>query len=322
MNQGFWFLLSYLLAFLICLKVFPAVFGSIAIAFIFTVLIDVIAELLEKLKLKRALSVPLAATGFYGAIVYAFYSVFPIALAEGRKIFSFEFTLPDGKVSKILESVVTYINDNLETIILNVFSYLATNLPKLLTMTLLIIVASAYLNVVKKHLGKSLDKLFPASSLGEIRKFMKNSYKQIKRFSYGQLMTALFVGFATALLSLLFKIPHALFLGILAGITDLVPYMGVIVTAIPLFLLGFSAHGWWGLLFAFIILFSTNQLEMWVLAPRISQRQVHINWFTILISMFVFGYLYGIVGILITVPMLILIKNMWNTFVVPYLKTH
>jgi predicted PurR-regulated permease PerM len=128
------------------------------------------------------------------------------------------------------------------------------------------------------------------------------------------------VGVSTFALSLVFAIPNPVFLGLLAGITDFIPYLGVIITAIPMLLLGFSAHGFIGVIFALIILTVTNQLEMWIYSPRISQEQVKINWFVILISMLTFGQFFGIVGVLITVPLLIIIKNLWITFVIPYLR--
>jgi predicted PurR-regulated permease PerM len=130
------------------------------------------------------------------------------------------------------------------------------------------------------------------------------------------------VGLTTFILSFIFNIPNAGFLGLLAGITDFIPYLGVVITSIPMLILAFSSHGTWGIITAILILTITNQLEMWIYAPRISQQQVNINWFVILISMMILGQLYSIVGVLITVPLLIMIRNLWDMFVIPYLKNN
>ncbi len=319
-DKVFWYLLFYIFAYLVGLKFFPTVLGSLAIAFLFTVMIDVIAQLLERIKIKRKFGIIIAAFLFYGSLAYALYSIFPITIQESKKIFSSSITLPQGKFGEITQNILNYANDNIQSIVVKVISYVASNIPKILTMALLLIVASAYFNVINKKVVKSLSKLFPKSSLGQAEKYLKVSYNQIKKFSYGQLLTAFFVGLTTFILSLIFGIPNAGFLGLLAGITDFIPYLGVIITSIPMLILGFSAYGVWGLFFAILILTITNQLEMWIFAPRISQQQVNINWFIILITMLILGQLYNIVGVLITVPLLIIIRNLWKMFVIPYLQ--
>ncbi len=320
LNKVFWYLVAYLLVYLVGLKIFPTVFGSLAIAFLFTVIIDVIAGFFQKLKIKRKLSILFATLLFYGILVYSIYSVFPITIQESKKIFSNSIELPSGTLGKIAQNIINYVNDNLQSIVLNILSYIASNATKILTMALLLAVASAYFNVIKKKMIASLYKFFPNSSIDEARKYLSISYNQIKHFSYGQIITASLVGVTTFLLSWIFAIPNPGFLGLLAGITDFVPYLGVVITAIPMLILAFGSYGFWGIVTALIILTITNQLEMWIYAPRIAQEQVNINWFLILISMIIFGNLYSIVGVLITVPLLIMVRNLWEMFVIPYLR--
>jgi predicted PurR-regulated permease PerM len=320
-DRVFWFLISYIGIYLVALKMFPSIFGSLAIAFLFTVIIDVIAQLLEKIKIPRKIGIILASFLFFGTLAYSLYSVFPIIINESEKIFSSNIVLPKGKFWDIVQNIINYTNTNLQDIIVKFLSYIASNVSKILTMALLLIVASAYFNVIKKKIKGLIPKLFPNSSLKEVESYLRNSYTQIQRFSYGQLITAFLVGISTFILSVIFSIPNPMFLGLLAGITDFIPYLGVIITAIPMLLLGFSAHGFIGVVFALLILTITNQLEMWVYSPRIAQEQVKINWFVILIFMLSLGQFFGIVGVLITVPLLIIIKNLWITFVIPYLKS-
>ncbi len=319
-DKVLWYLVAYVGIYLLGLKMFPTVFGSLAIAFLFTVIIDVIAELLEKIRIKRKLGIIIAAVIFYGSLSYAVYSVFPITIQESKKIFSSSITLPEGLFGDIIQKIINYANDNLQSIILKVLTYVGSNASKVLTMILLLIVASAYFNVIKRKISASICKFFPNSSIDTAKAYLSLSYNQIKHFSYGQIITASLVGLSTFALSFIFNIPNAGFLGLLAGITDFIPYLGVVITAIPMIILGFSSHGIWGIISAILILTITNQLEMWVYAPRISQQQVNINWFVILISMIILGQLYSIVGVLITVPLLIIIRNLWNMFVIPYLR--
>ncbi len=67
-DKALWYIVAYIILYLIGLRKFPTVFGSLAIAFLFTVIIDVIAELLEKIKIKRKLEWEMGAYTKYEAI--------------------------------------------------------------------------------------------------------------------------------------------------------------------------------------------------------------------------------------------------------------
>lgn len=131
----------------------------------------------------------------------------------------------------------------------------------------------------------------------------------------GQVLVAAFVGFFVGVMSLIFKIPSAIFLGVLAFITDFIPYLGVIISAIPLLMLGFASHGLKGLIIGVLILLSANQLEMWFLAPKIQSNALKIHWFFILIAILLFGDVIGFGGIFVALPTLIYVKNFWNQYV-------
>lgn len=324
MPKSFWFVVSYLITFLITLKVFPTIIGSLVVALFFTILIDVIASYLEKLKITRKITVPLASLIFYGAIVYALYSLIPITIEEGKKAFDvvkdFNFNAIPGKTGDVINTLLDTAGTYLKNLIIQFASYLASNLSNFITVGLLLIVASAYMAIVSKHLWNALDKLFPNSDLNITKKFLVKTIKDLRLFVSGQIIIAFLVGVITWITALILGFPYPLFLGILAGITDFIPYLGAFITAIPLILLGFTNFGLWGIFKALIILMLANQLEMWILSPRIAGGKVHLNWFLVLVSLLIFGQLYGIVGVLITIPLLIIIRNIWNIYVLKYLK--
>lgn len=145
--------------------------------------------------------------------------------------------------------------------------------------------------------------------------FLKTTYSEFERFVGGQVLVAIFVGVFVGVGAFLFRIPSAFFLGMLAFITDFVPYLGVIISAIPLLMLSFSVHGLYGLLIGTIILVAANQLEMWILAPRIQSSALNIHWFIILITILIFGDLFSFGGVLIALPFLIFLRNYWKHYV-------
>ncbi|AEX85396.1 putative permease [Marinitoga piezophila KA3] len=324
MKKSFWFIMMYLIVFMISLKIFSTIVGSLVIAMFFTILIDVIASYLEKIKIPRKLTVPIASLIFYGAIVYAFYSVIPITIEESKKVFDsiaeFDFQGIPGTTGEVVNTLLDTAGDYLRNMIVQFASYLASNISNFLTIALLLIVASGYMAIASKRMWNLIDMFFPNSEIDSTKDFLIKTYSDLRKFVSGQIITALSVGVITWIMALIFGFPYALFLGILAGITDFIPYLGIFITAIPILLLGFTNFGLMGLLKGVIIITFANQLEMWVLAPRISGGQVNINWFLILTSMLIFAQLYGVVGVLITIPLLIIFKNIWKMYVVDYLK--
>jgi predicted PurR-regulated permease PerM len=110
-------------------------------------------------------------------------------------------------------------------------------------------------------------------------------------------------------------IPGSFFLGVLAWVTNFIPYLGVIIAAVPLLMLAFSAKGIAGLLIGVIILILANQIEMWILSPRIQSKSLKLHWFVILISILIFGDLFSFAGVLIALPSIMYIKNYWDFFV-------
>jgi predicted PurR-regulated permease PerM len=324
MSKSFWFILSYLIISLILLKIFPTIVGSLVIALFFTILIDVIASYLEKIKISRKITVPLASLIFYGAIVYAFYNLIPITIEESTKAFevlkNINFTTIPGKTGDVVNTLLDTAGKYLNNIIIQLAGYLASNLSNYITVALLLIVASGYMAIASKRLWKSIDKFFPNSELKYTKKFLIKTYDDLRKFVSGQMITALFVGIITWFLALILGFPYSIFLGILAGITDFIPYLGVFITAFPLILLGFTNFGLMGIIKGLIILIVANQIETWILSPRISGGKVNLNWFLILVSMFMFAQTFGVVGVLITVPLLIVFRNLWNMYIIKYLK--
>ncbi len=115
-------------------------------------------------------------------------------------------------------------------------------------------------------------------------------------------------------------IQYAVFLGFLAGVTNLIPFFGVIITAVPAVFLGLAKYGLFGLLRVAIVLVAANQIESWVLSPKIQGDRMELNWFVILLGILLFGGLFGIVGVLFAIPIMVFIKEFWICYVQEALK--
>lgn len=282
-----------------------------------SIIVDFVARFFARF-LRGKISRILANVTVLGVIAYSIGNFFPVIINEAKKVFSeiekIQITFEDVSVPDWILSFLTNLGKSFSDIALTIVNKLLGYVPSLITALVIVVITTLIVGNLKKVVSKKLDKLFPENPEKGIY-FAKTTYREFERFVAGQVLVAAFVGFFVGVMSLIFKIPSAIFLGVLAFITDFIPYLGVIISAIPLLMLGFASHGLKGLIIGVLILLSANQLEMWFLAPKIQSNALKIHWFFILIAILLFGDVIGFGGIFVALPTLIYVKNFWNQYV-------
>ena len=110
-------------------------------------------------------------------------------------------------------------------------------------------------------------------------------------------------------------IPFALLIGLAAGILNMIPTLGAIVTNIIgiTIALVFGERGLMDVALVVFVLFIQNILEQSILVPKILSHHIGLHPILILFSLFVFGHFFGIFGLLIAVPMAALIATAYLT---------
>ncbi len=121
-------------------------------------------------------------------------------------------------------------------------------------------------------------------------------------FLRGQLLVALAVAVLAAGWTFVLKIPFALLIGALAGITDVLPYLGPIAGAIPAVILALTVSPWKALyvVCGFIVI---HQLEGTVIAPKVVGDSVGLHPLVVMLALLVGGEVYGLAGLLLAVPL-------------------
>lgn len=134
---------------------------------------------------------------------------------------------------------------------------------------------------------------------------------------YNFLTTRLFictvVGLLTAIGLLILQIPHAILIGMLAGVTNIIPYLGPVVGAIPAVILAII-QGYPSLqdvirqVLPVIILFSGVQFfDAFIISPKLIGDRAHLHPILVILAL-VIGGQYGIGGILLSIPTAIILK--------------
>ncbi len=321
--------LGYFIAYLLLLYFVPVTVGALTIALLFVLIIENLSLFFnKKLKIPRSISVIISSILFYGILVYAIYSIVPIMINEAKGVMGFVEQIIKKPASdifpkvksetflNIIDSMMKWTGNILTDFAGKVGTYIISKIPSFLTSVTLLIIASSYISVVLPSLKKHVTYLFPNCDEERTKNFLKELYGDLRKFVGGQMINALIVGLIVWMGMSLFGIKYAGFLGLLSGITDFIPFLGVIITALPSIFIGIAQKGIWGVVSVIVVLTIANQIEGWILAPKVLGDRVKLNWFIVLITMLGLSEIYGFIGVLLSVPVLIFIRLYWKKFVV------
>ncbi len=121
-------------------------------------------------------------------------------------------------------------------------------------------------------------------------------------FIRGQLMVGASVGALIAIGLSLVGEPYAILIGAIAGVLDLIPYIGPVIAAIPALIIAFVAGGFPLAIKVGIVFLLANQAEGHIIAPNIVSRTIQLSPSAVVIAILIGGELYGVLGMFIAVP--------------------
>lgn len=120
-------------------------------------------------------------------------------------------------------------------------------------------------------------------------------------FLTGKLLDSLIVGIISVVFLSLFRFPYAMLLGVIIGVTNIIPFFGPIIGAIPGVILLFLVDPLKSLFFLIFVVV-LQQIDGNILGPRIVGDSVGLPALWVLFSVTVGGALFGIIGMILGTP--------------------
>jgi len=117
----------------------------------------------------------------------------------------------------------------------------------------------------------------------------------------GQITVAIIVGMLVSSGLYFFNVPFALLIGITAGLLDIIPYFGAFIGAAPAITLALLESPLLAVKVA-LLFFVIHQLEGSIIGPKILGENVGLHPLTVIFCLFAGGELFGIIGMLLGVP--------------------
>ncbi|WP_276954034.1 AI-2E family transporter [Allomeiothermus silvanus] len=166
---------------------------------------------------------------------------------------------------------------------------------------LVALVISIYLLYDLPRIASALLQLIPKPYQSRTLEIARKADVAFGGYIRGQLQVAFWVGLTIGVGLALVGVPLAGGLGLLAGVFNLIPYVGVIVSTVPALLLA-ATVGWPTVLLTLLVVWLTNQLEGHLLSPRILGSTTNLHPVTVIAAILVGASLFGLLGALLMVP--------------------
>ncbi|NTW72730.1 MAG: AI-2E family transporter [Eubacteriaceae bacterium] len=289
-------------------------------ALVVAYLLHPLVNLLEKKGMKRIFAILLVFLIILLVIIVIFMTFIPglvndisALIQDIPNIFDnvmvFIEDLKSGDITFIPDSLYDFLNienelnklsDLLKTLLSSFSSALLASTVQLLNIIMAPILAFYYL--------KDKD-LFIKSFLSPFNDHQKVKIKEAARdvdavfggFIRGQLIVATFVGVMTGVGCKLIGLPYALVIGLVAGVTNIIPFFGPWlggIMPVTLAVMDEPITIFWTV----VVIFIVQQIESNFLSPNIMARSVGLHPLTVIFSILLFGNVFGIPGMILGVP--------------------
>jgi predicted PurR-regulated permease PerM len=170
----------------------------------------------------------------------------------------------------------------------------------------IVLVGGLYLAAQPRLYSGGLLRMVPHDSRTRVGETMDAVTVSLRNWLKGQALGMLFVGCATGLGLWLVGVPAAWAIGLIAGLAEFVPYLGILVAGIPAVVLGFGQGTNTGL-WTIGVLVAVQQIQGNLVMPLLQNRMVDLPPAITIFGIIAAGILFGIAGVLLATPLTIVL---------------
>jgi len=198
-------------------------------------------------------------------------------------------------------TIGSYVQQHTTLLIGNVLGMLVSALA-LAAIFVAIPIASLYMLVEAETVKRTFLGMLPEKRREHMKSVLSQLDDVFGGFVRGQMLIALTVGIMVTAMLALFRVPYALLIGVWAGIADIIPYLGAVAGAVPAVAIALLTNGVADAALVIAGFTVINQLEGNLIAPRVVSRAVRISPLAVIFGLLVGGELFGVVGMVVAVP--------------------
>ncbi len=224
-----------------------------------------------------------------------------------------ELTTNFQDIGALISSQLPEVTDFLSVISSSIFSVITVFLNLFLG-----VIISCYILYNKEKFGGQFKRLmysvFTSEHVDSIYSTFRFMHKVFMGFIGGKLIDSLIIGILCYIGCVILQMPYAPLIAVIIGVTNIIPYFGPFIGAIPSAFIIIMESPVKGLIFAVFIL-ALQQFDGNILGPRILGNSVGISGFWVMFSILVGSGLFGFTGMLVGVPLFVIISTGINILI-------
>ncbi|HHY06769.1 MAG TPA: AI-2E family transporter [Clostridia bacterium] len=302
-----------------------AILVPFIIGFIFAYILAPVVQILENRQIPRSVAIIISYVFFLGLIaLFIFYAV-PLLLKDLNQLASLipryvqslqealwqmqdgysRVALPEG-VRQVIDGAITRVEQMSLGFVQGFIHGLIGLLGQSFNLILAPIISYYFLRDFD-HLEDHLLKAVPLRYRHEVMQVGKDINRVLRGFIKGSLLVAFWVGLLTTLGMYIIGMDFSVLIGIMVGVTNIIPYFGAIISAVPAILLALLKSKWLAL-YVLGLMVLVHQLESNIISPHVLGSSVGLHPLIIIFALLAGGRLWGFGGLLLAVPLAAILK--------------
>ena len=305
----------------------------VVLALIFYYLLRPVLRLLERFKIPRIWGILIIFLGGIGLLTLLSVLVFPFLRGEFQNLIE-EFPDyfmrllnntdqflrnslvgdyyrdSDFNIEALIATLPTGIADTLQATVTGIITRVTSWISTITGVILSIVIVPFILFYLLKDGDKLPDyflKLLPPRFRDDTREVLRDADKQLGAYIQGQLIVAFCIGVMVYIGFLIIGMDYALLLGALAMVTSIVPYIGPAIAITPAAIIALVTSPF--MLVKLAIVWTVVQLvEGNLISPQVMGKTMYIHPVTIIFVLLTAGSLFGVVGVILGIPMYALLR--------------
>jgi predicted PurR-regulated permease PerM len=292
-----------------------ALFGVLLVSILLAAVLDPIVDWFEKKRIPRSVTALLLYALIFLILGVLLLAIIPPVIIEvkgmadnfgglWKKVVSSFDALRSISARYGLEasfqSSIDALNDAITGSVANLFSTVSGALSGIASFFIMLVI-SFFLVVEKDSIRNIVNSILPKRHHEYVGSMLIKMQYKLGQWLIGQLVLMLFIGVLAYLGLLIFGVKYALLLAVLAGVFEVVPYLGPVAAAIPAVFFATVDSPTKGLLILVYYLL-IQRVEHMVLAPKIMQKTTGLNPIMVILALAVGFTVGGVAGGLLSIP--------------------
>ncbi|MCG8481716.1 MAG: AI-2E family transporter [Clostridia bacterium] len=213
----------------------------------------------------------------------------------------------NNAISENVNKILAIVSDLISNLLVGVLNFTSS-----LFRVVIGLIISVYFLKDKDKFQRGIRKitysLFRVDIAKKICDASNETNEMFSKYFVGKIIDSVIIGVICFFGMLLIKAPYPVLLAVIIGVTNMIPFFGPFIGAVPAILLALLANPMTAVYVAIFVLL-LQQFDGYILGPKILGDSVGLSAFWIILAILVGGALMGVIGMLIAVPITALIRN-------------